>query len=115
MILMPKFATWFSGHNYPGEDFSGCDYIVDSKGYEPLPRLIERLCRGEFVGRTCCDYDGEGDELDDLPEVPEIDDFVDAQQVRDDITASLSGGIADGVTPNPGVSGTEEKPAEMQA
>lgn len=90
MTLVPKFATWWSGHNYPGEDFSDCDYIVDSKGYEPLPRLIQRLCRGEFVPRKVLDYDGSGEELEDLPEVPEIEDFVDAQIARDQITQSLT-------------------------
>lgn len=85
MMIMPRFATWWRGHNHAGEDYSAVDYIVDNRGYEPLPSLIARLCRGEIVPRHNMQYDGDDDDLQNLDDVPEVDDFVDADQIAADI------------------------------
>lgn len=89
MMLMPKFRTWYRGLDHAGEDFADCDYIVDHRGYEPLPTLIARLCRGEVVPLRQMEFDGNDDELDGIDDVPDIEDFVDAQEVKDGLDEML--------------------------
>lgn len=88
-MLMPRFATWWQGHNCRGETFVNDDYIVDNRGFEPLPQLINRLCRGEIVPRKPVSYDGTDDELENLDDVPEVDDFVDVDAVAEEVSLRL--------------------------
>lgn len=88
MMTMPRFATWWRGHNYSGESYKDDDYIVDNRGYEALPQLINRLCRGEFVPRKSMPFDGD-DDLDEIDDVPEVDDFVDIDAIADEISLRL--------------------------
>lgn len=84
-----RFLTFFGDKNPRGnEDYTNVPYIVDSAGYETVPQIMARLLRGELVSPIPVTFDSVSDDdsdLDNLRDVPIIEDITDVVDVADEL------------------------------